>query len=179
MVFTLYRPGPVCLFTPTRFTLPGAPGDSSVVYLGITQIHQHEHGGKGGRFTWWTECRAHGSDKNPVGSRWGCCCVCLPVNRPSSAETRLALISQPTGVFSQHLSGTRKDQACWNHGTVLKIIMTAAKRVNTTQNQREKGGLLWEKCGERNLTLHFYHSRRLQEPTSLHFRGPTSRDTMS
>ena len=52
MVFTLYRPVPVLFFTPERFTLPGAPGDSSGGYLVIIPIHQHEHGGKGGRFTW-------------------------------------------------------------------------------------------------------------------------------
>ena len=58
------------------------------LYLVIIPIHQHEHGGKGGRFTWWIDCRAHGSGKKPKGRRWRCCCYLLPVDRPSSAETR-------------------------------------------------------------------------------------------
>ena len=52
MVFTLYRPVPVCLFTPGRFTLPGAPGDFSGGYLVIIPVYQDKHGEKGGRFTW-------------------------------------------------------------------------------------------------------------------------------
>ena len=51
-VFTLYRPVPVCLFTPGRFTLPGAPGDFSGGYLVIIPVYQDKHGEKGGRFTW-------------------------------------------------------------------------------------------------------------------------------
>ena len=51
-----------------------------------------------------------------------------------------ALVSQPCVwcVFSQHLSGTRKDLACQNQGSVFNIIMTAVETVNITQNQREE-----------------------------------------
>ena len=41
-------------------------------------------------------------------------------------------------MFSQHLSGTRKDRACQNQGSVFNIIMTAVKTVIITQNQREE-----------------------------------------
>ena len=41
-------------------------------------------------------------------------------------------------MFSQCLSGTRKDGACQNQGSVFNIIMTAVKTVNITQNQREE-----------------------------------------
>ena len=46
--------------------------------------------------------------------------------------------SPASGVFSQPLSGTRKDQACQNQGSVFNIIMTGIKTVNITQNQREE-----------------------------------------
>ena len=148
---------PVCLSTPARFTLPGAPGDTSgrCVYLVINPIFQHEHGGKEGRFTWWVDCRAHGSGKKPKGSRWGCCCDLIPVDRRCSAETRPAPHSPSpvSGVFSQHLSGTRKDRACQNQGSVFNIIMTAVKTVNITQTQREKKRTSLGQCGERRPTL--------------------------
>ena len=41
-------------------------------------------------------------------------------------------------MFSQHLSETRKNQACQNQGSVFNIIVTAVKTVNITWNQREK-----------------------------------------
>ena len=41
-------------------------------------------------------------------------------------------------MFSQHLSGTRKDLACQNQGSVFNISMTAAETVIITQNQRVK-----------------------------------------
>ena len=41
-------------------------------------------------------------------------------------------------VFCEHLSGTRKDRACKNLGSLFNIIMTALKTVTITQNQREK-----------------------------------------
>lgn len=46
MVFTLYRHVPVCIFTPSRFTLPGSPETSHVGYLVFILIYQDKHGGK-------------------------------------------------------------------------------------------------------------------------------------
>ena len=41
-------------------------------------------------------------------------------------------------MFSQHLSGTRNDQACQNQGSVFNIIKIAVKTVNITENQKEE-----------------------------------------
>ena len=69
----------------------------------------------------------------------------------------LPLGSQPVcDVFFQYFSGARKDQACQNQGGVFSVIVTAVKAVNITQNQRERGGPLWDKCGDRRLTLGFF-----------------------
>ena len=59
---------------------------------------------------------------------------------PPQQRPDLALVSQPCAwcVFCQHFSGTRKDQACKNQGSVLNIITTALKTVTVTQNEREK-----------------------------------------
>ena len=69
-----------------------------------------------------------------------------------------ALVSQPCVwcVFSQHLSGPRKDWACQNQGSVFNIIMTAVETVNITQNQREERRTSLGQCGERRPTLHFF-----------------------
>ena len=122
---------------------------------------QDEHGGKGGRFTWWTDCRAHGSGKKPKGSRWGCCRDLLPVDRLYSAETCPLPFSPASGVFSPHLGGTRKNQACQVQGSVQQFIMTAIKTVNSTQNQRGKRrAFLWQEWGEETDPTSFYHPKR-------------------
>ena len=76
-------------------------------------------------------------------------------------------------MFSQHLSETRKNQACQNQGSVFNIIVTAVKTVNITWNQREKRrtslGQVW---GEETGPTSFCHPRRLEVPTCFHFRGP-------
>ena len=56
----------------------------------------------------------------------------------SRDQTSPSSPSPASGVFSQHLSGTRKDRACQNQGSVFNIIKTAVKTVNITQNQREE-----------------------------------------
>ena len=64
---------------------------------------------------------------------------------PPQERPDLALVSQPCVwcVLSQHLSGTRKDRACQNQGSVFNVIMTTVETVNIAQNQRERGRLLW------------------------------------
>ena len=59
---------------------------------------------------------------------------------PPQQGPDLPLVSQPCVwcVFCQRLSGTRKDRACQNQGSVFNIIMTAVKTVIITQNQREE-----------------------------------------
>lgn len=54
----------------------------------------------------------------------------------------------------------RKDRACKNQGRLMfNIIMTALKTVIITQNEREKGGLLWESCGREDWPYtSFYHT---------------------
>ena len=77
-------------------------------------------------------------------------------SRPSLLSRDQTCPSSPSpvsGVFSQHLSGTRKDQACQNQGSVFNIIMTAVKTVNITQTQREKKRTSLGQCGERRPTL--------------------------
>ena len=64
-VFTLHRLVPVCFFTPARFTLPGAPGDSSG---GLPGNYSSMSMGRRGAGIWWIDCRARGSGKKPVGS---------------------------------------------------------------------------------------------------------------
>ena len=50
---------------------------------------------------------------------------------PASREQTCPLSPSPaSGVFSQHLSETRKNQACQNQGSVFNIIKTAVKTVN-------------------------------------------------
>ena len=61
--------------------------------------------------------------------------------------------SPASGLFSQHLSETKKNQACQNQGSVFNIIMKAVKTVNITQNQREKRRTSWDKCWERRPAL--------------------------
>ena len=64
-VFTLHRPVPVCLFTPARFPLPGAPGDSSGELPGN---YSSMSMGRRGAGIWWIDCRACGSGKKSVES---------------------------------------------------------------------------------------------------------------
>ena len=54
-------------------------------------------------------------------------------------------------MFSQLLSGTRKDQACQNQGGAHNIIMTAVETVTITE-PKGKGRTSLEKCGERRAT---------------------------
>ena len=61
--------------------------------------------------------------------------------------------SPASGLFSQHLSETKKNQACQNQGSVFNIIMKAVKTVNITQNQREKRRTSRDKCWERRPAL--------------------------
>ena len=56
----------------------------------------------------------------------------------SRDQTSPSSPSPASGVFSQHLSRTRKDRACQNQGSVFNIIKTAVKTGNITQNQREE-----------------------------------------
>ena len=86
--------------------------------------------------------------------------VTLLLGSPSSRSSLLSrdqtCPSSPSpapGVFSQHLSGTRKDRACQNQGNVFDIIMTGVKTVNITQNQRERRRTSLGQCGERRPTL--------------------------
>ena len=79
-----------------------------------------------------------------------------PSSRSSLLSRDQTCPSSPSpapGVFSQHLSGTRKDRACQNQGNVFDIIMTAVKTVNITQNQRERRRTSLGQCGERRPTL--------------------------
>ena len=79
-----------------------------------------------------------------------------PSSRSSLLSRDQTCPSSPSpapGMFSQHLSGTRKDRACQNQGNVFDIIMTAVKTVNTTQNQRERRRTSLGQCGERRPTL--------------------------
>ena len=112
------------------------------------------------------------------GIRWGCAfgsTVLLSRDQPCPSSS-----SPASGAFSQLLSGTRKDRACQNQGSVLSMIMTAVETVNITQNQRERGGLLWDNVGRGDWPCtSFYSPRRLQEPPRFHLRGPTSRDLVS
>ena len=59
-------------------------------------------------------------------------------------------------MFSQHLSETRKNQACQNQGSVFNIIVTAVKTVNITWNQREKRRTSLGQVWGRRPTRHFY-----------------------
>ena len=64
-----------------------------------------------------------------------------PSSRPSLLSRDQTCPSSPSpapGVFSQHISGPRKERACQNQGSVFNIIMTAVKTVIITQNQREE-----------------------------------------
>ena len=119
-VFTLYRPVPVCLFTPARFTLPGPPGASSGVYLVITPIHQDEHGGEVGLPD---ELIAGYTDQ--AKSQWAAgevaAVISFQLAVPSQQRPDLPLVSQActSCLSSQHLSGTRKDRACQKQGSVF------------------------------------------------------------
>ena len=65
----------------------------------------------------------------------------FPSSRPSLLSRDQTWPSSPSpesGMFSQHLSGTRKDRACQNQGSVFNIIMTAVETVIITQNQKVK-----------------------------------------
>ena len=147
---------------------------------GKYSIFQHEHGGKGGRFTWWVDCRAHGSGKKPMGSRWCCCCDLLPVDHPYSAETRPALCLSAlclacflhTSVEQERIKPARTKVVC------STFIMTAIKQLVSHRTKGEKGGLPCDKSGERRTALHFFLPSQ-KEPTRFHLRGPTSRDLMS
>ena len=108
-IFTLYRPVPVCLFTPARFTFPGAPGASSDVYLVITPIHQDEHGGEVGLPG---ELIAGPTDQ--AKSQWAAgevAAVLFQSAIPTQLRPDLPLVFQPctSCLSSQHLSRTRKD----------------------------------------------------------------------
>ena len=84
---------------------------------------------------------------------------------PPQQRPDLALVSQPCAwcVFCQHFSGTRKDQACKNQGSVLNIITTALKTVTVTQNEREKRRTSLGKSDWPYTS--FYHHRSLQKLT--------------
>ena len=85
-VCTLYRPVPLY---PRQVHSPwGSWRLLRCLYLVVNPIHQQEHCWKGGRFTWWIDCRAQRSGKKPKGKRWHCCCDFLPVDHSYSAETR-------------------------------------------------------------------------------------------
>ena len=108
-IFTLYRPVPVCLFTPARFTFPGAPGASSDVYLVITPIHQDEHGGEVGLPG---ELIAGPTDQ--AKSQWAAgevAAVLFQSAIPTQLRPDLPLVFQlcTSCLSSQHLSRTRKD----------------------------------------------------------------------
>ena len=92
-----------------------------------------------------------------------------PSSQPSLLSRDQTSPSSPSpasGMFSQHLSGTIKDRACQNQGSVFNIIMTAVETVNITQTQREETRTSWDKCWERRPTLHFFLS--CQEFTRTH-----------
>ena len=101
-VFALYRPVPVCLFTPMKFTVPGAPGDSSGVCLVIipfssTSMAGREAGSPG-------ELIAGHTDQ--AKGQWATGEVAAVISFQSTVPTQqrpdLPLISQPCAwcVFS-------------------------------------------------------------------------------
>ena len=123
-MFTLYRPVPVCLFTPVRFTLPGAPGDSSGVCLVIipfssTSMAGREAGSPG-------ELIAGHTDQ--VKSQWAAgeaAAVLSFQSTVSSEENRAAprLSAQLSHVFSTP-QRDKKDRACQKQGTMFTSSMS-------------------------------------------------------
>ena len=106
--------------------------------------------------TWWIDCRAHGSGKKPVGSGEVAAVTSFRSTALLSRDQTCPSSSSPaSGVFSQLLSGTRKDQACQNQGSVFNMIMTAIETVNITE-PKGKGRTSVGQCGERRLTLPFF-----------------------
>ena len=152
-VFTLHRPVPVCLFTTARFTLPGAPGDSSG---GLPGNYSSMSMGRRGAGIWWIDCRARGSGKKPVGSGEVAAVTSFRSTVLLSRDQTCPSSSSPaSGVLSQLLSGTRKDRACQNQGSAFNMIMTAIETVNITE-PKGKGRTSVGQCGERRLTLPFF-----------------------
>ena len=101
-----------------------------------------------------------------------------------SPSSRLPLLSRDqtcaSCLLSQHLSETRKDQACQRQGSAFSIVMTVVKTVNITENQREKMRTSLGQPGGRRPTLHLFLPS--QEITGAHYsylRGPASRDLVS
>ena len=152
-VFTLHRPVPVCLFTPARFPLPGAPGDSSD---GLPGNYSSMSMGRRGAGIWWIDCRACGSGKKPAGSGEVAAVTSFRSTVLLSRDQTCPSSSSPaSGVFSQLLSGTRKDRACQNQGGAFNMIMTAIETVNITE-PKGKGRTSVGQCGERRPTLPFF-----------------------
>ena len=94
-VFALYRPGPVCLFTPVRFTLPGAPGGSSGGYLGIipftsTSMVGREAGSPGELIAGHTDQAKSQRAKCDVAA-----VISFQSTIPTQQRPDLALVSQP------------------------------------------------------------------------------------
>ena len=106
--------------------------------------------------TWWIDCRACGSGKKPVGSGEVAAVTSFRSTVLLSRDQTCPSSSSPaSGVFSQLLSGTRKDRACQNQGGAFNMIMTAIETVNITE-PKGKGRTSVGQCGERRPTLPFF-----------------------
>ena len=148
--------GRLLVSSPLPFTFPGVPRDSSGGLPSNYSNFPAHSGWIGSGLTWWIDCRAHGSGKESMGSRWGCCCDCLQVDRLYSAVTWPA--PRPPALhlvcFLNTLVGKERTKPSRTKVGV-QHYHDAIKIVNITQNQRERE-LLWDKCGERRLTLDFF-----------------------
>ena len=125
MVLTLHRPVPVCLFTLSGFTLPGAPGDCAGGLPGKCSISPRAGETGAGAPARSIAGRADQAERRwaPGGLRWP------PPGWPSDSagQTRPWASSSVPGVFSRHLSETTRDHARQNQGRVLDIITAAVE----------------------------------------------------
>ena len=84
------------LFTPERFPIPGAPGDSSGELPGNYSTSPARAWGGGSRLIWAVDYPGTWTSKQLVSSRRGCSCALLPADAHTQRRPDLPLLFQPS-----------------------------------------------------------------------------------
>ena len=84
------------LFTPERFPIPGAPGDSSGELPGNYSNSPARAWGGGSRLIWAVDYPGTWTSKQLVSSRRGCSCALLPADAHTQRRPDLPLLFQPS-----------------------------------------------------------------------------------
>ena len=151
----------MCLFVsfiPSRFTLPGPSGDSSGGLPGSYSNLPGQAWWEESRFIWAIDYRAQKANGQQVRSL-----LCSPSGRSSllsRGQTWTSSSSPAHGVFSLHLSGTRKNRACQNKVVCTTLSWQLWKTVNITQPKGREEDFSGTSVGRGDRPhTSFYHPR--------------------